>query len=58
MCIRDRFNGELSFNDERLDNSLEKMVQLMDYVNVDHAALAWQGKTLQDCCMKTKQFSI
>ncbi|MGY4686330.1 ABC transporter substrate-binding protein [Petrotoga mexicana DSM 14811] len=36
------FNGELSFNDERLDSSLEKMVQLMDYVNVDHAALAWQ----------------
>ncbi|PNR94136.1 extracellular solute-binding protein [Petrotoga sp. 9PWA.NaAc.5.4] len=36
------FNGELSFNDKRLDNALQKMVQLMDYVNVDHAALAWQ----------------
>ena len=36
------FNGGLSFNDKRIDNALQKMVQLMDYVNVDHAALAWQ----------------
>ncbi|MFA6841616.1 MAG: extracellular solute-binding protein [Defluviitoga tunisiensis] len=36
------FNGELSFNDNRLDSALQKMVQLINYVNVDHAALAWQ----------------
>jgi glucose/mannose transport system substrate-binding protein len=36
------FNGELSFDDKRLDSALEKMVQLMNYVNGDHAALEWQ----------------
>ena len=36
------FKYEESINTDKLDSSLELMVDLMNYVNKDHAALTWQ----------------
>lgn len=39
------WKGEVSFNDPRIRRAFEIMNKLLDYVNEDHAALAWQDAT-------------
>ncbi|EQB38055.1 MULTISPECIES: ABC transporter substrate-binding protein [Virgibacillus] len=36
------FNGEISFDDERVVQAAEKFAKILDYVNEDHASRNWQ----------------
>ncbi|PKP57845.1 ABC transporter substrate-binding protein [Candidatus Atribacteria bacterium HGW-Atribacteria-1] len=40
------WNGRVSFSHQGVKDALDILVELMDYVNDDHAALTWQDATL------------
>ena len=39
------FNGEIAFDQDALDRALDKIYELTNYFNRDHAALTWQDAT-------------